>query len=207
LATFNPPVLVTPWVDEYVFGRIVSAHIVNQVIIDMIKKWEATYLAAVAFQHGEDADRLSPLRSYRVSTEMEKMPEDQTPGLILVNSGLAESPERTGASKMSAAASSGFPYMAPWIVELGVVCSAKGKKSVATPRALERAQMYAAAVRAIMVQQRDDTQLLGMIDWKNEQYDGLDSTSDRTICLAFNKFEVQVHDVVSWATGPNEPTP
>jgi len=207
MATPEPPALQTPWTQEYVFGRIISGHFVTQLVIEMLQRWMDTYLAAVAFQSGEDEERLSPIKSWRISTEMEKMPEDQTPGLIVVNTGLAEDPEKTGSAKYSTAGSPGFPYSATWIIEVGVVCSAKGKKHIATPRALERAQMYAAAVRAIMIQQRDDHDTFGMIDWKQEKYDGLDSSSDRTACLAYNKFEIQVHDVTSWSTGPIAPIP
>ena len=189
---------------ENIFGRLISAHIVSELVIEMLQKWMDTYLAAIAYQSHEPVERFETPRSWRISTDMEKMPEDQTPGIIVVNRGLAENPEKTGSTK-TGSTSPGFPYLATWIIEVGIICSAKGKKNVAAPRALERAQMYAAASRAIMVQQRDDRDIFGMIDWKNEQYDGLESTSDRTACLAYNKFEVAVPDVVSWGTGPTEP--
>ena len=191
---------------ELVFGNLVGAHHVDDAIIQLLKTWCPAYLHEVARQSGEPFERLEPFRSYRISTEMEKMPEDQTPGVIIVNQGLAETPDRAGASKMTQSPyRSGYPFAARWTYQIGVICSAKGKKQEAGPRALRRARMYILAVRGAMIQQRDDKEVIGMVDWLNEEYDGLDSASDRTICLAHDTFNIECYDVVSWGTGPTTP--
>src|SRR5262245_64901012 len=94
-----PTTLGDPPPRELVFGRLVGAHQVDDAVIKLLKIWLETYLWEVARQSDEAFERVEKPRSYRVSTEMEKMPEDQTPSIIVVNNGLVETPEKTGASK------------------------------------------------------------------------------------------------------------
>ena len=195
---------------ESQFGRLIGAHQIDRAIEDTLKYWMNTYLQAVARITNENFERLEPIRNWRISTDLEKMPEDGTPTCIITSPGLSDRPEKQAVGKASHYETSGFPYSATYDYQIGIHVSAKGKKHQATPRALERARMYGLAVRAVLIQQRDvppaaTSEILGMVDWTNEEFDRLESSSDRTICMAVESFEVNVHDVVSWATGPKIP--
>jgi hypothetical protein len=200
---------VNPLPLESQFGPMVGAHQVDRAIENVLKYWMTTYLQAVARITDENFERLEPIRNWRISSDMEKMPEDTPPVCIITSPGLAERPEKAGASKYSSELHSGFPYSAIYEYQVGLHLSAKGKKSQATPRALERARMYGLACRLALLQQRDqpptaDSEILGMIDWVNEEFDKIDSSSDRTVCMAIETFHVTVHNVSAWGTGPHK---
>lgn len=187
---------------DYQFGQFAGAHQVDDVLIALIDKWLPTYLAEVARRCGEPANQLRPFRSKRIAHELEKMPEDQTPALIIANRGLADNPVKRG---------SGFPgqtFYATWDYQFGCLLSAGGRKDRSIPRAQRLAKMYVTAIRLILVQKRDeDTGVLGMLDWMDEGYGGVESEDDRTICLAHTDFWINVPTAAIWANGPQEPDP
>jgi hypothetical protein len=189
---------------ELLYGALLGQHSVDDAIVGMIKKWQYDYLHEVARQSGESFDRLVPFRSFRVATDMENMPEDQHPGLIITTPGLVDPP-----AKMALDGRTGKAYKGVWQYDLGVHIAAKGRKEVASPRAIRLASLYATAIRGIMIQQRDvppeGKGILGMIDWFDERPSGLESDADRTTCLYIASFYVEVLDVTTWGTGPIEP--
>lgn len=199
--------------DPRVYGSIVGGHDADDLLIGMIRYWGPSYLAAIARRAGEDVNEFKMFRSMRVSHELEKMPEDQTPGLILVNQGLADSPMKQGTAKP------GKTYYATWSYQFGCLLSARGKKINAQPRAIRLAKMYCLAIRLLIIQKRDDDDfraatglptghdewVLGMTDWMDEGYDGVESEDDRTICLAHTDFQINVPDAATWAAGPLVP--
>jgi hypothetical protein len=186
---------------DYQFGDFAGGHNVDLVLYNLIDKWLLTYLYEIARRSGEEFDELKPFRSWRVSTELEKMPEDQTPALIMVNLGLADNPVKRGSS------SPGQSFYATWSYQFGCLTSAKGKKVNAAPRAIRLSQMYTTAVRLILIQKSDDEGVLGMRDWMDEGYDGVDSEDDRTINLSHTDFWINVPAAATWANGPMEPVP
>jgi hypothetical protein len=189
-----------------IFGAMVGAHHVDDAIVNIIKNWDRTYLQEVARRSDEDVDELLPFRGWRVSWELEKMPEDQTPTCIVANRGINEPPK-----KYNSRTRPGQTYQATWNYRVGVLTSARGRKYNAMPRAERLAKMYTLAIRTILVQKRDQYEdpnqdkILGMIDWVDEGYDGLDSDADRSICLAWAEFLVTATETATWGTGPTDP--
>lgn len=186
---------------DYQFGDFAGGHDVDLILYQLIDRWLLTYLYEIARRSGEEFDELKPFRSWRVSTELEKMPEDQSPALIIVNQGLSDNPVKRGSNRP------GQSFYATWAYQFGCLASAKGKKVNAAPRAIRLSQMYCMAVRLILIQKRDDEGMLGMLDWMDESYDGLDSEDDRTICLSHTDFWVNIPAAATWANGPMEPVP
>lgn len=191
---------------KYVFGDFRGAHDVDDALIGTIDHWILSYVREVARRSGEPVDQMVPFNSHRITTELEHMPEDQSPGLIVVNTGLAEIPSKSGTSRP------GKSYNAVWGYQFGVLVTARGSKTKAAPRAQKLAKMYTVALRLLLIQKRDNSRdnpefkdVLGMLDWINEDYNGLDSEDDRTICLAHTDFQVWVPDAATWATGPLVP--
>jgi hypothetical protein len=191
-----------PYPDEDpVYGPIIGANDIDLILFQLIDKWQLSYLHEIARRAGENVDELKPFRSHRVSDELEKMPEDQTPTLIIANMGISEPPMKTGTLRP------GKSYGVYWRYQFGCLCSAKGSKISATPRANKLAKLYATAVRSILIQKRDDYRVLGMMDWIDEGAGELKSGSedDRTIALWHTDFNVQVPNMAAWATGPLVP--
>jgi hypothetical protein len=190
-----------PFVEEYVFGPIIGAYDVDEIIYEMLYKWQLSYLQEVARRAGEEPDELKEIRSWRVSHELEKMPEDQTPGVIIVNEGLIDEPLKRGSFRP------GKSYWAVYRYRVGCLMSAKGKKNKAAPRANKLAKMYAEAMKLILIQKRDDKQVLGMIDWIDEGPGPLESEDDRTFAMWQIAVNVEVPNSAAWAVGPDVPVP
>jgi hypothetical protein len=194
--------LPDPYPDEgHVFGPAIGAHDIDRILYDMIHLWQVSYLREVARRAGEAADELKPFRSWRVSSELDHMPEDQTPSLIIVNNGLEEQPQKRGTLRP------GKSYYACYKYRIGCLVSASGKKIKAAPRANTLAKMYALAVRLILIQKRDDRNILGMIDWVNDMPGSLDSEDDRTLSMWVVEVNVEAPNASAWAHGPTEPDP
>jgi hypothetical protein len=191
-----------PYPDEsHVFGPIIGPHDVDECLYDILHLWQVSYLREVARRAGEDPDELVPFRSWRVSHELEMMPEDQKPGVIIANLGLDDEPLKRGTLRP------GKSFYAIYKYRIGCLALAKGKKVKAAPRANKLAKMYATAVRSILIQKRDDRSILGMIDWVDDLPGQLDSEDDRTIAMWVVEFKVEVPNSAAWATGPAEPDP
>jgi hypothetical protein len=192
--------LPDPYPDEgHVFGPAIGAHDIDRILYEMIHLWQVSYLREVARRAGEPADELKPFRSWRVSTDLDRMPEDQTPSLIIVNLGLQEQPQKRGTLRP------GKSYYATYKYNIGCLVSASGRKVKAAPRANTLAKMYALAVRLILIQKRDDRNILGMIDWVDDMPGLLDSEDDRTIAMWAVEVNVEAPNASAWAHGPAEP--
>jgi hypothetical protein len=184
----------------HVYGEFVGAHHVEAAILSMLWKWLPSYQYEVSREAGLDPKHMLPIRSWRVSSNMERYPEDQLPCVILVNNGMPEPPRKHNTEDGSSV------YLAHWAIELGIQVAAKGQKVRAVPRALTLARMYSLAIRLAMVQQRDDDGVMGMTDPLTERPNALlDLEADRTTCIAVTTFSVETDKWAEWGEGPIEP--
>jgi hypothetical protein len=174
------------------YGALVSASDVELAFVALGRKWIADYLAEVERQHGMPVGTLPQPRAWIISADVEKMPEDQTPAVIVGSPGLTEAPQADGQGV----------YSASWRVLLGVHLSARGNDN-----ALRLVRLYTLALRALAVQQQlIDPELAVMrVDWRDERYDVLASIDDRTVCTGVVELAVSVYEITSRHAGPLEP--
>lgn len=178
------------------YGRLVGANHVEDAAVSVLRKWFVTYLHEVERQSGIPAGTIAEPRSVRISGGVEKMPEDQTPTLIVASPGISDNAPVTNGSRQ---------YQAQFILDLSGVASAKGTEENGSPRALRIARLYALALRACIGQQTDPDGYLYRRDWLAEDYDVLDSIDDRTICVAKVRYAIEVPDVLTLDAGPIGP--
>ena len=176
---------------ETAFGRIVSAHDIEHALCDLVQLWLADYLAEVERQHGLDVGYLPLPRSYVVSSEIEKMPEDQTPAILVASPGLTD-PARVAGDGI---------YSARWRVLVAIHLSARGNAL-----SLRLVRLYVAALRALLLQQQALTGYdVRRFDWTDERYDTLPSIDDRTVCVGLVELAVEIADVTTRHAGPLAP--
>jgi hypothetical protein len=169
----------------------VAAVDVEQAIVAQGRKWLPDYLAEVERFHAFVVGTLPLPRSWVVSSEVEKMPEDQTPAVLVASPGLTDPPRADGRGI----------YVARWRVNVAVHLSAAGNTY-----ALRNARLYALAVRALYVQQQLlDGLDVRRIEWQDERYDTLPSIDDRSVCTAVVEFAVEIADVTTRHAGPLAP--
>jgi hypothetical protein len=176
---------------ETAYSAIVAAVDVEQALVELVQLWIADYLAEIERQHGLDVGYLPLPRSYVVSSDVEKMPEDQTPAVIVASPGMTDPPRVDGLGT----------YIARWRVTIAVHLSARGNAL-----SLRLVRLYVAAVRALVLQQQSlGTLVLRRIDWTDERYDTLPSIDDRTVCTGLVELAVEVGDVTQRHAGPLAP--
>lgn len=120
-----------------VFGPIVPGSVIEDRIEDTLRLWIDDYLAEMAAQWGGPI--LPGFRSYNKRPSGEHFNEDLFPGCMIVNAGLDRVPEKSGDGQYEAT------------FRVGVVATALGATA---DDARRNAEWYAAAVRAILLQQR-----------------------------------------------------
>jgi hypothetical protein len=174
------------------FGELVAASDVEGALLDTVQLWLADYLAEVDRTHGRAPGTLPMPRSWVISSDVEKMPEDQTPAVVIASPGLTDPPLADGRGV----------YTARWRINVAIHLSARGNA-----HALRLAREYVLALRALLVQQQNLSPELGIrrVDWMDERYDTLPSIDDRTVCTGTVELAVEVTGVTTRHAGPLAP--
>jgi len=173
------------------FEPLVAASDVEDAVIALLQNWLPTYVWEIERQHGQTPGQLAAPRSYLISSEAEKMPEDQLPAIIVASPGTTDPPLADGDGV----------YTARWGIAASVMIAARGNRL-----ALRLARLYAAAIRGALIQQQQlDGLALRRVDWLGERYDRLESIDDRTICIGSVDLAAEVDDVLTRHAGPLEP--
>lgn len=173
-------------------GTLRHAGRVEQAVVDRLRERMSAYTRAVLAQTDtEDEPRTAPdLKGVVTVSEFAKWPQDKLPCAIVASAGT------TGDTTKDAA---GF-YSATYSVVVAVVVG-----SGSEDKARELAQIYGAAVRGCLLQQRSLGGAVEVSTWEGESFDDGDVEDRRTVFIANNVFGVELRDIVSWqgiAPGP-----
>jgi hypothetical protein len=172
-----------------VFRPIFVGAILEQAVIDTIKKWAPTYLREIERILGRQMGDIPAPRSYTTRRRFEKFVEDQTPTIIVVSPGTADEPSMEGDGH----------YRAEWALGVGAVVSTSTQESTNLV-----AKIYGAAIRSLLIQHGSLGGVASGIRWMDESYDDLPSDdSDRTLGSAALYFRVEVDEVVNRYGGPD----
>lgn len=180
----------TPQPDS-LYGRILSAVDVEQALKARVDARLGVYLDEVERQHGLAPGTVERPRAFVVT---ERFPEDQLPAIIVGSPGTTDLPEPDGRGC----------YMVRFEVTLTIAAAAGNG-------VLELVKLYAAALRALALQQ--PSALFMGVDWIRERYPRPELVGGRSFYTAEVELEVQVPEVVDRHAGPPddpgwpEPTP
>lgn len=173
-----------------IFGRIVGGGDVEQWCLACVRKWFGTYLSEKERQDELLAGYTQRPRAYLAVSSLEKWPEDQLPCVLIVSTGLAESPQMGGEGQ----------YMARWAMDLACICSAKTE---ADSRAM--AHRYIAALHTLFLQRPSLDGNANGIAWLGETYASLPYEDTRSLAAGYAQFVVQVENIASARAGPVTP--
>jgi hypothetical protein len=200
--------VVDPIFDEAVFapdprsafGPILSAFEVEHALAACVRIWIRDYLAEMARQRRQEPEGMPPFRAITVAGAPEKWPEDQLPALLLSSPGLAETSSRRGIEVHGDGG-----YVARYRVDAVCEVSARGNR-----QAIRLARIYAAAVRALLIQQplrapSHPPPWLRRVDRLGEDFTLRDWTVDRTRCAGRVSVVVEVADDMTRGLGPRQP--
>jgi hypothetical protein len=173
-----------------IFGRIVHGGTVEQWCLDLTRTWFSTYLSIVERDEGLVAGVTQRPRSFLVVTSLDKWPEDQLPAVLLVSTGLTESPVMHGEGQ----------YTGRWAIDVTCICSAREE---ADARAIMH--RYIAALELLFLQRPSlDGNADGTV-WLGATYVTLPYEDTRTLASAQAQFAVQVDNAMSARGGPITP--
>jgi len=180
---------------DSIFGPLVSAVDIELAVAGVLQRWIDTYLLKAERHHGLEDRFLVRPRSIRISSEADKLPEDQLPALLVMSPGTVEdAPVMNGESD----------YTAVWELSISGVVAARG-----TPNgyslAMQYARLWAMAIRGVVVQQQDERGVFAWWDWQRERYDLIDADGERTIAAGRVSVQVQTYQTIRRWAGPIEP--
>ena len=174
-----------------VFGSLVFPDEVEQAIIETCRTWFPEYLAYAERKLGFKPQEIPPIRKWIATADLTRWPEEQPPAVLVMNTGLAEEPSRTGRRD----------YSVKWAVGLAVVASAKD-----APTTDRLAKIYTGILRAILTHKPDLGGFAEAIEWVDEGYDALPGGKRRRNLAAGQVImRVEVKDAVTAFSGPQEP--
>lgn len=174
-----------------VFGAIVTGRDVRLAMESHLKAWFPTYLAEIARNAGRNPADVPLFRSWVSAIDMPdgKYEEHQMPSCVIVAPGLYSEPEKRGGL-----------VIARWAVSVGCVVSGQDRESTFT-----LAELYAAAVRAAVVQNQSLGGFSTAVDWLGERYDEIPNDMMRTLAAGSVQFAVEVQGAVQPSEGPDAP--
>lgn len=172
------------------YGRIITGADVETAAEATIKIWQADYLAEVASQSGLTRGVLPQFRSFPRLLDVSKWGEDQTPSCVISAPGTLQSPT-VMQRKVNVR----------WALGIGCIVSAKDM-----PSTLRLAQLYTAAVRALILQHPSLGGFSDGIAFISERYDELDANDSRSIASGVVQFGVDVLGITDVSQGPSTPS-
>jgi hypothetical protein len=173
-----------------IFGDIKPGTLAEAGVGATLARWMPTYLAEIKLQVDLDYD-LPPPRSYsNRASEPNNWPEDQLPGVLVVSPGMTGRPSREGDGT----------YRALFGVVVGIVSTASTKQATNFNN-----KLYAAAARAILLQQPSLGGIASAVDWIDESYDETPDDAERSLAVATLAFDVEIQNVVNRLAGPSTP--
>jgi hypothetical protein len=182
-----------------VIEPIFSANRLDNAAEATLRNWMPTYIKDLCLQNGiahslDDPNHLVPPRSYNVRNDQARWPEEQMPAVVVVNTGMARPPRMYGDGRYS-----GF-----WRVTVLTYCH--GIDKTTTNR---NNQIYAAAVRAILLQKRTLGGVAAGVEWEAEDYN--EATTDpqgtRTMASSAITMVFEVENIINREGGPRETVP
>lgn len=178
--------------ESNIFGSIFLSPEFDDAIEAFIRKWIDTYLSEIEFRSGIPRRTMTRPRSYLVTNEPEKFPDDSLPLIMIVSSGMSDPPVMNDTMA--------WDGWWDWVVV--IITAQRDEKSTR-----KMSQRYGAAIRAMVMQRPDlegavdDTEFLG------ESYGYLPQEDrNRSRAVAGLEFRSYIQGIVE-QVGPPEPDP
>jgi len=179
-------------VSDAAFGPLVTGAHVERWALATLQEWHREYLAWAERASGLKARALPLPRAWVTSSDFERWPEEQTPCVLLLSTGLASEPTRDGRTR----------HHAKFSLGLAVVVEARDQATTD-----ELAKLYVATFRTLLLQHQSLGGHAEGVEWVDEQYDVLPARGRRQLAAGQAVFRVDVRNVVTGRTGPQAPRP
>jgi len=179
------------------FGAIKTGTDVRDAFRSTLIAWMPTYLAEVARQAGlvpltPGQPALAPVRSWKVVTDFNSIPDDAMPAAMVSSTGTVGRPERRA----------GGITRATWALDCSIVVNGIGWDDTAA-----RVGWYIGAARAAVAQHGSLGDFAQDTMWVSENYGRIPSAESRTLGAGVVTFTVAVESVMTIGTGPAAPDP
>jgi hypothetical protein len=170
--------------------RVVSVGAVKRAVEATLQRWMPWTLLQVAEFEGRNPAQITQVRTWKRLPETAVIDFDQLPAIGVASSGLIGTPESDG----------DLSSRATWAVQVEVVVRGKSYDEVT-----DLVGLYAAAVRACLMQHPSLGGFADQTMWIGEDYAAVDATKSRTLGAAVVEVAVTVDDVLNIHDAPAVP--
>jgi hypothetical protein len=172
------------------FGHMISGYDVQEAVKRTTRRWSDDYLAEIARLAGRARGDLPSFRSYKRAIALDdKRVEDQLPCCLIIAPGTIETPVKR--SKQ---------IDARWELGFGIVLQGQNEDNL-----WQNVQLYAAAMRTMLLQKSSLGGFALGVNWISERYDQLRSANVRNLMAGTLHFGIDVPKVSHPERGPQEP--
>jgi hypothetical protein len=172
--------------NDSLFEQIIPAYVVEDAAIDTLRNWLNLYIGEVSRQW-EVEKPPTGIKSWNVRPEGDRWVEEVLPAVIAVSPGTVDRPRVVGNGQYTAR------------FRLAIAIFAVGNDAQTVNR---NVKIYAAAVRATMLQQSGLNGLSQGIEWESEDFTDGPRKQERSLATAVVSFVIDVEGVVSRFAGP-----
>lgn len=181
-------------------GPMITGGDVELAVRDMLAEWLPPYLCVAEEKHGWKVGGTPwPKGWVFTGRDLQKLNSDQLPCVVIMAGGILEPPIKEGAPGT---------LTATWTLDIGAIFSAAWGRS-----SRQHSQLYAAAIRTLMMQRPLALGPGAVVDLQGEVYDESDISDSRTYSASVVSFHIEVREV-GWAAGgppplvspPDDPT-
>jgi hypothetical protein len=178
-------------VNPDVFGPIVTGRTIRMAVKNTVRLFFPDYIAEVADHAGLERGVLPTFRAYLSALDMDNLgAEGQIPACVTVAAGIMGEPTKRNRH-----------YHARWAVAVGAVVIGQDRENT-----MEHAELYAAALRTLIIQHPSLGGVAEGVDWLGERYNELPNVDLRTLAAGSVQFAVDMVDVVDSSAGIDAPT-
>lgn len=173
-----------------IFGPIRTAAVAEQAVTATLQRWMPTYVAELERQNGLAAGSIPAVRGWTLTNQFDQSQSDQTPTIIVISPGSEGTPVRSGEGAITVV----------WRVEVAVIANGRDRASSNL-----FAKVYAAAIRAIVVQQPSLGGVAAASVYAGESFTDAPADYLPVGAVAVVEFAVTVTEAVNRKLGPLDP--
>lgn len=177
---------------QSVYGTIKPPDELSMKIAETIQARHDEYLAEVERVVGLPPRKIPRIKSYSFTDDgnLDKMPEDEIPCVVILTPGVASQPVMDG---------DGY-FRVNYVASVAVIAAGQNQEE-----ASKLAKWYGVMIATLLLQNSGVGGYVDGMTWRGVRFDDLPTEAARSMAIAFNVFEMEVPDVLTMNGGLPEP--
>lgn len=181
-----------------IFEPIITRTQITEATRAVLEAWLPAYVAEIERQNGLDPEDLPVPTSFVTRTSFAQWDvEAATPAILIVSPGIINPQILTSGLRGEPAGDGQGRWRALWDLTVGAIVSGEDPGEIQ-----EKADLYAAAIRACLLQRQPLPDVDGRLRWTGEDYEGIPEVESLGVASARVRFECLIPNAVDAHAGP-----